>query len=187
MNVEKQKRITDFVLGRIYPISQSAIVAGGAPRDWYFGRSANDIDIYFYRPDLETSLAVCSTFYRVGFTIRQIGAEFTNHPLYEKNAMIERVFDCEFSGLKFQFIQMNQKTFTSVVKNFPLNICMIWYKNGKINGTPDFFRAVRHNAIVKVNPLYANSDAYIKKICNRFPDYKYYENYEELAKSLLDG
>ena len=163
------------------------MLRGGAPRDWYFDRPANDIDIYLYRPDLQTSHAFTSILNSVGIAVRQRGSDNTNHPLYETNSMIYKVFDSKYKGLRFQFIFMREKTFTSVVPTFPLNICKIWYKNGTIHTTKDFIRAVTHKAIVKVNTLYADGDKYINKVLGYFPDYKYYYSYEALAAYLLDN
>ena len=45
--IEQQKLVADKVLNQLYLICPEAIVAGGAPRDWYLGKPANDIDVYF--------------------------------------------------------------------------------------------------------------------------------------------
>ena len=186
MNIETQMKITDEVMAKIYSISPYAIVAGGAPRDWYFGNPANDIDVFLYRPDLVTSWAHEAILENVGLKVHQLGQNDTNHYLYSKNPKIAKVFECTYKRQRFQFVFMLEKTFTSVVKNFPLNICMAWYKNGEIHTTKDFERAVNHQAIVKVNPLYADGDAYITKIKNKFPGFGYFSSYEELAAALLD-
>ena len=186
MDYKDQMKIADEVLEKLYPISPYAIVAGGAPRDWYFEKEAVDIDVFLYRPDLVTSHSIISVFKSIGMDIWQIGHSMSGHPQYEKNALIYKVFNCTYKNVNFQFIFMKEKTFTSVVPKFPLNICMIWYKD-KIHTTRDFNRAVKHKVIVKMNPLYADGDKYIKKIKERFPDYDYYDNYEKLAGFLLDS
>ena len=46
MNLLRQKALTREVMETILPISPTAIVAGGAPRDWYFNNQAQDVDIF---------------------------------------------------------------------------------------------------------------------------------------------
>ena len=51
--IEKQMSVAQNVLNKLEFFDPSCILAGGAPRDWYFGNLANDLDFYVYfRPDL---------------------------------------------------------------------------------------------------------------------------------------
>src|SRR5258706_15192247 len=186
MNINQQKEITNEVMEQIFPIDLYSIVAGGAPRDWYFHREASDIDIFLHRPDLQTSWSFVETFKSIGLSVSQLGSNLTNHRIYAKNMLIDKVFECEYKKLKFQFINMKEKTFTSVVPQFPLTICKAWYKNGEINTYPDFDATVKNNVIVKVNDLYADGDKYIEKIRNKFPYFQYFDSYESYGKYALN-
>lgn len=47
--VEQQKDLSKSLLSEVNEFFDYALVAGGAPRNWTFGRPANDIDIYVLR------------------------------------------------------------------------------------------------------------------------------------------
>jgi len=185
--VEKQMKIADEVLSKIYPIDPHAIIAGGAPRDWYFGNLASDLDVFFYRPDLRTYDPIQNVFSSVGFERPYpVGMDDLEiHGRYKRNEYVERVFETIYKGMTVQLIQMSEPTFGSVVPKFPLNICKVWYKFDGIVTTPDFDRAVKYKSIVKTDSLYADGDRYLQKILAKFPDYKYYSSYEALAMELL--
>jgi tRNA nucleotidyltransferase/poly(A) polymerase len=46
-----QQSVADSLLARLEAIDPHCIIAGGAPRDWYLGRLANDLDVYLYIPE----------------------------------------------------------------------------------------------------------------------------------------
>lgn len=187
MTIEKQKKVADNVLDKLKHFDPTAIVAGGAPRDWYFGKEASDIDVFFYvRGDLPTSW-ISDILEEMGFVTHRVNTGEGLPDIYKKNPHLRAVFDCTVDGVDVQLLLMHKPTFVSVIPEFPLNICGAWYKYGEIRTTKGFDRAVKHKAIVKVNTLYANEDAYIQKIKSKFPDFKYYPSYEKLAESLLDA
>lgn len=195
MNILRQMTIADEVMEKLAPITPHAIIAGGAPRDWYFQKTARDVDIFLYRPDLKTNLDVLSTFSKVGLSLSSFdtsltvdGDHVTGHGTYIHNPNIDHVYETEYFGVQFQFIFMKSPTFTSVVPRFPLNLSRIWYKNGTIHPTGEFLHGVKNTALIKMDELYADGNKYIKKIRERFPDYKYYasvELYFQLEYSML--
>jgi len=46
--IEQQRQSANAVLDKLRCLDSRAIIAGGAPRDWYFSKLANDIDIFYY-------------------------------------------------------------------------------------------------------------------------------------------
>lgn len=185
--VEEQKEIADEILSKIFLISPFSMLAGGAPRDWYFNQLANDLDIYYYRPDLNTFWVTEESFRRCGFEVTHVQSpKDRNFIMYNSNPSIEKISKSSYKGIDIHFIQVKEKVNKCVINSFPLNISSIWYEGGQFILTQDFKRAVKHKAIVKINQLYADGDAYIKKILSRFPDFKYYKDYDELSKKLLD-
>lgn len=184
--IELQKTIASEVLGIIEWIDPTAIIAGGAPRDWYFGNTATDIDVFFhFRNDLST-IRIEEILKSFGLNVCRTNDGNGLPDIYKKNPMLRCVYDLEYGGEQIQLLLMLEPTFYSVIKHFPLNICKVWYKHNTIETTQDFLRSVKHKAIVKVNSLYANGDKYVQKIKAKFPDFKYYESYEKLALELLD-
>ena len=185
MNKVKQMGLANEVLGDIFPIDPHAIVAGGAPRDWWFDMACRDIDVFFYRPDLGCTGDVKAVFESVGIKLDSISPTFVDdgdvstpegHSTYFLNPHILHVFESTIKGQQFQFIQMAEPTFTSVVPHFPLNMSRIWYKFGKITATDAFLSGIKYQSLIKLDELYADGNKYIKKIMGRFPDYKYYSS-----------
>lgn len=186
MKIEEQKVVSDKILEKMFSIDPFSIVAGGAPRDWHFGNIAADIDLFFYvQPN--TQIGIIQDMLRsVGVVVESIltGQHIPEH--YKMNPMIRCVFNTTIDGVDVQMILMKESTFKSVVDKFPLSICKAWYKNKKIYLEKDFIRSVKHNSIVKTNKLYANSHVYLNKILSKFPQFSYYESWDDLAKSILD-
>lgn len=53
--IDYQKSVADIVLSKLELLDRYCIIAGGAPRDWYLGMEATDIDVYLYYPVNTTS------------------------------------------------------------------------------------------------------------------------------------
>lgn len=54
--IKHQQKVADDVLNLLEIIDPACIVAGGAPRDWYMGDVAKDIDVFLHlRNDLKAS------------------------------------------------------------------------------------------------------------------------------------
>lgn len=172
----KQKEIADKALEMLYPICPNAIVAGGAPRDWFLGNTAKDIDIFITADDRWVNKDVTSVLRYVGFEnaspIVPNEVDFLN---YTKNPRIKAVYNCKLDSQDIQIIVLFGRTYT-IVDTFAFNICKAWYKNGKVNTTPDFNYAVTNKVLIKQGELYASTKAYRDKIIAKFPDYKYYES-----------
>lgn len=185
--VDEQRGLAQEVLTKIEMLDPTAIIAGGAPRDWYFGYLARDVDFFIYtRPDL--SLAAVK--FQLGkiLELEQIIAKTGDAipEIYGKNPDLRIVYDCNYKGLACQIMVMKKPTFKCVVDKFPLNMVKIWYKAGQLHPSVDFIRGVKHKALIKTGVDYNDGDVYIKKIKGYFPDYTYYESYDALAKFLLD-
>lgn len=164
-------------------LDPTAIVAGGAPRDWYFGKVASDIDVFFhFRNDIQTS-RITRLLEDVGFKLTSTKDGEHLPEIYKSNPDLRCVYEAELGGEKIQLMLMMQPTFKTI-EHFPLNICRVWYRNG-IHTTKEFEKAVEYKAIVKTSQLYNDGDKYIKKIMSKFPEYKYYGSYESLSKELL--
>ena len=185
MNLLKQKSVVDKVMNKIFPIAPNAIVAGGAPRDWFFGKVARDVDIFLYRPDLVTTSNIIAVFSSIKLNLHYLeflyseNGDRTGHGTYISNPLISHVLECTYSGVNFQFIFMTESTFTSVVPHFPLNMSRIWYKDGELHPTGEFLHGVNTKSLIKMDEIYADGHTYIDKIRKYFPDYRYFSSVEE--------
>lgn len=181
-----QKDVADLVLSKMFPIDPFSIVAGGAPRDWYLGKPATDIDVFFYVSEGINMGTVDRMLKAVGidWAVRKQGHTIPEH--YKMNPMLRCVYDVNFSGVPVQIMLMRQPTFKSVLPQFPLSICHTWYKNKHVRAEKPFLRSIRHKAIYKTNVIYNNEHGYVKKILAKFPEYNYYADVQGFAESILD-
>lgn len=174
----------DAILDKLFPIDTYAICAGGAPRDWYFGNVAADLDFFIYSSINTTQVA--RQLAAVGIEVGRAQHGDGLPDVYKKNPNLTCVFSGVYNGTKIQIMVMHEPTFRSVVPEFPLSICKAWYKNYKIHLDKDFKRSVLHNVIVKTNTIYDSKHPYLEKVLAKFPDLQYYEDWDNAAKSLLD-
>lgn len=181
MSIEEQKAIADDVLEKLKFIDPTAIVAGGAPRDWYCGRFASDIDVFFYfRPDIPVG-QIERLLKEAGIDVYRSSDGKHIDPLYKKNPDLRCIYYAKVDGVEVQLMSMFKPTF-NVVDHFPLNICKVWYRRGKISRHPDFKFAIQNKAIVKVNELYAKGDTYVQKIVDKFKGFKYFDSKLEFVE-----
>jgi hypothetical protein len=187
--IDAQKSIANGVLERLSVVDPSCILAGGAPRDWYFGETASDLDFFVYlRGDLSwgsLNKQLKRALPDVKFSERDFRKEVPE--LYKKNPHLRAVLDFEQQGQACQLIVMNKPTFQCVVDHFPLSICKVWYKFGSIYTTEDFRAGEFGKAIVLCNDLYADGSKYVAKIRKKFPHYKYYDSWNKLAHQIMRG
>ena len=175
ISIEDQKKIADEILDKLYVLDPYAIVAGGAPRDWYFNKEANDIDVFFYLSKNYTCEVIDKLLSRLGLDMERLGPE--EFPKgYQLNPNIYQVFNVKGYSTPVQLILLNSPTWEAAVPQFPLSICKAWYKNGKSGYDRDFLISVSHGVIYTTNELYANGNAYLEKIYKRFPNFERFNN-----------
>lgn len=169
MSIESQKALADGLLDVLYKISPYVMLAGGAPRDWYFGEEANDLDIYLYSP--------AST---IGAMLKQLkactGIDFKfnaelmqdDNSLYKHMPQLRRIFEAEMEGMKVQIMQLNNPLDEfRVVENMSTSICKIWYQQGKTHLTKDFKLSVATKCMF-LKDEYKWTDPHPKKMAEKF-------------------
>lgn len=186
MSVGAQKDVAEEVLDQLFSIDPFAIVAGGAPRDWYFNQPARDIDVFFHVAERTQITMIEHMLAHVGFAINRTNDGHHLPDIYKKNPKLRCVFNAKAQEVDVQLMCMSEPTFKCVLQEFPLSICKAWYKNGRCHYEKDFLRSVKHNVIVKTSEIYADEDAYIKKVCDKFSRFNYYSSWNECAIGLLD-
>lgn len=184
--IEHQKFVADTFLDKMFPIDPYCIVAGGAPREWHFGKVASDIDLFFYTGHRAMGC--------IDAMLKSVGVEYTDVQVggaipewYKLNPHLKGVYNVVYQGVKIQLIRMDKHTHDCVIPNFPLSICHAWYKNYKIHLEKPFIRGEKFKAIYKTAEIYNDEHAYVQKILAKFPDWKYYQNIEALSAQLLDN
>lgn len=167
MTIEKQKQIADKVYEMLTIIDPSCVLAGGAPRDWYLGNEANDLDFYF-----------CSTASTVARTEKQLSrvgiqAKASVCPaqseLYQSMEGLKRIWNAEVDGMKVQLIEMKDpKHRFKVVDNMDISICKAWYsQTGDIHLHRDFKLTIA-SGVMFLKENYRWSDKHGQKMKERF-------------------
>jgi len=186
--IRHQQKVADDVLNRLEVIDPACIVAGGAPRDWYMGEVAKDIDVFLHlRNDLKASTQRGQIKRALGLEELDYGKSGENIPEhYALNPHLQNVWDLEIDGEKVQIMLMTLPTYESVVPLFPFNICKVWYKGGTIRPEPIFRYGVKNKVLIKMNELYGPEHSYLNKIREKFKDYSYIKSEEAFNKRIVD-
>jgi len=190
LNIERQKQIAQEVYASLTLIDPSCILAGGAPRDWYLGTEANDLDFYF--------CSTASTVGRVKEQLNRLGFEVQpsvcplDSGLYESMPGLVRIWNCDQEDIKIQFIEMTDpKHRWDVVNNMDVSICKAWYtQKGQIVLHQDF-KLTLASKIMFLKEGYNWSNKHGRKMIERF-DTKFAAGTKEQAvnsvvsKALLE-
>lgn len=197
MNIAKQKQIADEVLQKLEAIDPFCIVAGGAPRDWYFGKEASDIDVFVHVP-VRTQKILSKQLKALGFGVSSEKRGEDLPANYKMNPHLISVCNIDNYDTPVQVMFMNEPTFQSVIPMFALSICKAWYKGEDIQRykskgevqtgvqtTKDFDLSVKFKSVFKCSDLYNNEHKYLKKILAKFPDYKYYESKSKFIDNVV--
>lgn len=172
--IEEQSNLADKLLSQLEVISPYVMLAGGAPRDWYFRNLATDLDIYLYSPAItvktmqkQLKLATGVDF-KHNWELRK-----DDQSLYSTMPQLRRVFEADIDGMKVQVMQLNEPNDEfKVVTNMSTSICKVWYKDGEINLHQDFKLTIA-SGVMFLNDGYNWTDPHPKKMIekfrNRFP------------------
>lgn len=187
--IAQQKRDADELLDKLYLIDPTCIVAGGAPRDWYFGIPATDIDLFVYIPDGRTTKLIQNLLEKAGLVISSAKNGESLLANYKRNPYLRVVFNVEGFSCPVQIMIMRELTFKSAVPTFPLSICRTWYKDKVIRCTKDFAYSVENKCILYTNELYNDEDKYIAKIEKKFKDFEIIsrEDSKAVLQLLISG
>ena len=171
--IDNQKSVANIVLSKLELLDRSCIIAGGAPRDWYLGNLATDIDVYLHYPIHTTVRQRVGLLNELGLTVQSKHEAWRVNEIYQTNHHIKQLYNCELLGEKIQVMFVDEPTFTSVVDTFPISISKAWYKKGVVSITQDFKDSVKYKILWKTVDSYKEDNSYIAKIKAKFSDYKY--------------
>ena len=176
--IKEQKRIANKIIRKLSQLDCRFILAGGAPRDWFFKRSANDLDFWIKESSFDTS--------KLEGIIENLSDEkklnktygnFENPIMYRTGRYtcidgICKTYECVIDGLPVQFIIMNCDT-EDVINTFGSSICMFWYDQKKIYSD----RRAKFSILTKT--IYYRDDfdpdkkyVHIEKMKKYFPAFK---------------
>lgn len=183
--ITKQKVVADKILDKLFPIDPFAIVAGGAPRDWHFGKPATDIDVFFHTNVRQITI-VEQMLKHVGIEISQSRTADNLPEWYKLNPNLLYVYETVVDGVTVQIMLMNAHTHDSVIPQFPFTICKAWYKHGRIELDREFKKCERHKIVVQTNKLYSDEHKYVQKMKGKFPEWEFFDNWEAAYKYVFE-
>ena len=177
MTIEKQKQIADYLLSMLDIIDPSCILAGGAPRDWFFNQEATDLDIYLCLGDISLQ-DMHKQLYNIGLidSSQSCNADFLDNDDYIKSDRFKWILTFYYEGQKVQIMVMYKPVVESVLSHFSLSICKIWYKAGVVHITSEFLKTVEEKIIRQTETAFGMD--YVNKISQKFPDYTFIDMQE---------
>lgn len=174
--VKAQQEYANSLFKKMMVVDPNCILAGGAPRDWFFEKGAKDLDFYIYQPILTCGQRVIQL-NNAGFEVENVGED---EPVsnYKNNKNIMNVFNVKGADFPVQIISLRIPAF-EIVDTFPVSISKIWYRpDCNVRPTDDFILGNRMKSIFVTNEAYGRNGRYIQKIKDKFKEYKFYDSKE---------
>lgn len=180
--IEDQKDVADTLIRKLRAIDPYCILAGGAPRDWYFDKPASDLDIF-----VQVIGAGASRFVKqlkaLGLETKSVGEKFEN---YKTNPNLVTVQEFNGFPVSVQIIAVLEPTF-KLLDTFPVSISKAWYTPERgCNYHEDFKLSVKTKTIFLTgSTLYGLKQVYLDKILNKFKDYKFEHDRDFVINQLI--
>ena len=183
--INEQQNLTKQVLTKLESLGYTAVCAGGAPRDWYRGVPAVDIDIF-----VECKKSASSKFHRdvetaFALELTSLGPiDNSGESTYALNPNINSVTECKIHGQKVQFITIEDQgvhefkvACSSIHKTFPCNLSQVQWDGTEYSFEPMFKVSIKYK-IVEFYPDLNSWDEegfqfskYYKKMKRKFKDW----------------
>jgi hypothetical protein len=169
MSLDKQKALADGILSGLKVISPYAILAGGAPRDWYFSEEAKDLDFYLYSSAITVNAAKKQIASALGISADRVVHKAEHEVgVYQTMKCLRRIFDVYDYHMPVQIMQLQEPSDEfKVVDSMSTSICRVWYEGGEIHKTKDFLLTAK-SGILFLDADYSWSDPHPTKIRERF-------------------
>lgn len=175
MSIDKQKEVAKKIYSKLKIVDPHCILAGGAPRDWYFGNEAQDLDFYF-----------ASTVRTIGAVRKQLEASFpeseitllmdkeqgSTNEMYKSMSFLIRIWELVVDNISVQLIQVEIGKQWKVVDNMDISICQCWYINDEIKTHQNFRLTEKSGVMFTVKEGYTWQDRHAAKIKERFTKYR---------------
>lgn len=167
--IERQKEVAKEVLTKLQACDPHCILAGGAPRNWFFNKEANDLDFYIYLKH-ETIWANKLRFKSIGLELTQMEFEELKDSSYKFMQHLFRVYEGEYKGESIQVMVMHEPTFTSVVSDFGVSICEFWWNGCEVKATKQALTSILTKKLFYKND-YSAKETHVEKMVKYFPEY----------------
>lgn len=172
--IEQQKKVAQEVYKKLKIIDPYALLAGGAPRDWYFGNLANDLDFYFFSTGVTVASveSQLSTIMGVKVNAVEYDADSHQHGQYKSMSFLRRVLEAKIEGEKVQFMQLTEPNAQfKVVDAMDVSICKVWCDVDMSIRMHQDFKITLASGNMFLSDEYNWSDRHPQKIADRFPNF----------------
>lgn len=157
------------VLHKLEAVDPACILAGGAPRSWFLGKVANDLDFYVWLYETEAHTAL--RFKRLGLDVKLVDFASDAWKDYGLMKYLFRIYEGEYRGEKIQVMCMKVNTFNSVVNHFGVSVCKFWWKGSKVMPTNEALVSLI-NKTLYIADDYTAKESHVKKMVGYFPEFK---------------
>lgn len=182
--IDNQKEIAKEVLTKLQACDPHCILAGGAPRNWFFNKTANDLDFYIYLKH-ETISANKLRFKSIGLDVKRMEFEELKNSSYKFMQHLFRIYEGEYKGESIQVMVMHEPAFTSVVNDFGVSICEFWWNGGEVQATKQALTSILTKNLFYKND-YSAKETHVQKMVKYFPEYTLtpYSQFENVYEKL---
>lgn len=184
VTTQYQRSVAKDLLSQISIVDPSAILAGGAVRDWYLGTPAKDLDIYVRCPNHQTDTDKIDLLSKIGMdTINPLSKNSAAN--YASLPGLLSVFEGYYGGLKVNIMFMNTYSYGErIIEDFDCSICECFMnKDGEYFYSNNFFKTIE-SKIIFVNARYTGNEQHVIKMAERFPEYLLAKIIEKPKKDL---
>lgn len=191
--IDQQKKVAQEIYKKLKIIDPYAILAGGAPRDWYFGNLANDLDFYFFSTGVTVSSVVNQLSSIMGVKVDAVKYDEDSHQhgQYKSMPFLRRVLEAEIEGEKVQFMQLTEPNAQfKVVDAMDVSICKVWCREDMSVQMHNDFKLTLASHDIFLSEGYNWSDKHPQKIADRFPNFHRSTKskaVENIVKNALKG
>lgn len=119
MTISAQQGIAKYLFEKLRRLDYRVMLAGGAPRDWYFQREATDLDFYVRMPTIASGREAIQALESVGLIVEELGEAYN-----DSDTDIAYVTEGTYGGVTFQVMFINVHN-TSVLNTFDISLCQI--------------------------------------------------------------
>lgn len=177
--IKKQKGVANKIISQFKKMNYKILLAGGAPRNWYFNKPAKDLDFWIDSSnrcsDFETHLTIIDA-----LNVNKLDNPF-EVKMYERTGeytstdFVKASYSCLIDDIEVQFIMVKGNPY-NVVEKFGTSICMFYFVGDNIEMEKITEFSLAHKIIyyqdgfdgIEKGKLYKH----IEKIKSYFPDYK---------------
>lgn len=171
--INKQKEVAREVLRKLKVLDSTAVVLGGAPRDWYFSKPAKDIDFY-----ISGSIDhVLNSLNELGLKVSTIKrrSDLGSSSTYSAMDKLICVIDVKYKGHDCQIMITDNQFGDQLVDYFPCSLSKVSFDLiVDVQPTWEFTMCVD----LGINYIHSDNGyeldhPYIKKIIDKFPFFKH--------------